>query len=84
MLRKVLHLTDRLDANALPDRGRPAPRKEAPSGGSERRLLMVGGRTARGSWTWMAPETEAARRAVPGPWDLTLLLRERPAGGSPP
>ena len=107
MLRQILRLTDRLEADAVPqrtgsrrrrdaarragpdadappERDEAAGPRDAPSRSGERRLLMVGGRTERGAWTWMSPELEAAERALPGPWSLTLLLRGRPAGGSPP
>ena len=110
MLRQILRLTDRLEADAVPQRKQPrqprrrrdavrragpdadapperdeaADLRDAPDRDGERRLLMAGGRTARGAWTWVSPELEAAERALPGPWSLTLLLHGRPAGGSPP
>lgn len=89
LLRKVLQLTDRLDADAVRGRGpRRRDRAAAPPDGENtegsRRLLMVGARTDGGAWTWVAPEAGAAHRTLPGPWSLTLLLRGRPAGGSPP
>lgn len=89
MLDEILLLADQLEGGPLPGRTSPRRRDEASpdrgaGSGRERRLLMAGGRTARGSWTWVTPEAEAARRALPGPWDLTLLFRGRPVGGSPP
>lgn len=96
MLREILQLADGIDADAVAgragtrrrDRAAPGTEPELDRTGAgaagERRLLMAGGRTSRGAWTWMAPDAEAADRALPGPWSLTLLLRGRPAGGSPP
>ncbi len=72
MMERMLEMTRRLDGS---DRG--------PAAGG-RRPLAVGRRSPEGSWLWVAPHAEEARRAVPGPWSLTLLLRGRPAGGSSP
>lgn len=93
MLREILQLADGIDADAVPGSAGPRRRNRAAPGpeagpdraaAGERRLLMAGGRTERGDWTWVAPDADAADRAVPGPWSLTLLLRGRPAGGSSP
>lgn len=73
MLREILRLTDRMEADAVPQRAGPG-----------RRLLMAGVRTDRRAWTWVSPEVDAAERALPGPWSLTLLLRGRRSAGSPP
>lgn len=72
MLREMLEMTRRLDGSSD---GRPV-------GG--RRPLAVGRSSPEGSWLWVSPDAEEARRAVPGPWSVTLLLRGRPAGGSTP
>lgn len=82
MLREIFEIADRIEADSVPDRAGPGPRDRAAPGAEgdrERRLLMAGGRTRRGDWTWLAPEAEAADRALPGPWSLTLLLRGRRA-----
>ena len=71
MLERMLEMTRRLDGSASGARG-------------DRRPLAVGRSSPEGSWLWVSPEAEEARRAVPGPWSLTLVLRGRPAGGSPP
>ena len=71
MLERMLEMTRRLDGSD----GR------TPTG---RRPLAVGRSSPTGSWLWVSPEADEARRAVPGPWSLTLLLSGRPAGGSSP
>lgn len=89
MLKDVLRMTEGLESGAVLERGprdrtgEPA-REGAGAADRDRRLLMAGGRAESGSWTWMAPDAREARRALPGPWSLTLLLRARPGGDSPP
>lgn len=48
----------------------------------QRRAFMAGWRSAEGAWTWIAPDSEEARSFLPGPFSLTLVLRDRTDGGS--
>lgn len=59
-------------------RAEPTPDTE----GADRRTFMVGRSGPRGAWTWVAPDSEPARRFLPGPFSLTMLLRGPPAAGS--
>ena len=47
-----------------------------------RRTFMVGRAGPHGSWARVAPDSEPARRFLPGPFSLAMLLRGRPAAGS--
>lgn len=47
-----------------------------------RRAFMAGRAGPDGAWTWVAPDSLQARRFLPGPFSLTLMLRGRRAGGS--
>ena len=60
--------------------GARAPDAEPARGG--RRTFMVGRSGPRGTWARVAAESEPARRFLPGPFSLTMLLRGRPAAGS--
>jgi len=47
-----------------------------------RRAFMAGRSGPDGGWTWVAPDSLPAKRFLPGPFSLTLMLRGRRAGGS--
>ena len=62
-------------------RGERAP-DDAETGRGVRRTFMVGRSGPEGGWARVAPDSEPARRFLPGPFSLTMLLRGRPAAGS--
>lgn len=65
------------EAAAVPSRGVP---------GDGRRAFMAGRAGPGGGWAWVAPDSEEARRFLPGPFSLALVIaragRPGPQGAS--
>lgn len=58
---------------------RAAERTDRAEEGADRRVFMAGRAGPDGGWTWVAPDSRAARGFLPGPFSLALMIGD---GGS--
>lgn len=54
--------------------GRAAEGTDRAEEGADRRVFMAGRAGPDGGWTWVAPESRAARSFLPGPFSLALMI----------